>query len=144
MFGMHGSVMVLQETGQQGTNGLAVRQSAGGEKREKEKAPAEEEVITREDVAALAEAVNIITADSVVAPAQEDLEELQEDRAEFIEVRCVSSSALPSLPLCRSCNVSAPGVGAIPYPFVACPCCRRMRTSSRRRPRVAWAAGSRR
>jgi hypothetical protein len=70
-----------------GANGLAVSQSAGGEKREKEKAPAEEEVITREDVAALAEAVNIITADSVVAPAQEDLEELQEDRAEFIEVR---------------------------------------------------------
>lgn len=65
---------------------ILITMATAVEKREKEKAAEEEEVITREDVAALAEAVNIITADSVVAPAQEDLEELQEDRAEFIEV----------------------------------------------------------
>lgn len=39
-----------------------------------------------EDVAVLAEAVNIITADSVVSPSKEDLEELQEERVEFSKV----------------------------------------------------------
>ena len=40
-------------------------------------------------MAVLADAVNILTADSVVESSKEELEDLQEDRAEFVQV-CVS------------------------------------------------------
>lgn len=39
-----------------------------------------------EDLATLADAVNMITADNAAAPSKEDLEDLVEDRAEFVQV----------------------------------------------------------